>query len=454
MRTSLRAPLLAVCMVGVLCSATTSEIRGYLVNRIDEGKKAVGIVVATIDPNGREVTAYGKRSNDGAAVDADSVFEIGSITKVFTSLLLADMVERGEVKMDTPVASLLPSTVTVPSRSGKQITLADLSMQVSGLPRMPNNFRPADPENPYADYDATKLYEFLSGHTLARDPGEKYDYSNIGVGLLGHALARKAGMSYEELLKKRIFDPLGMKDTSITLSPEQRKRLAIGHNPVLGSVKNWDLDALAGAGAIRSTANDMLKFLAANMELAPSPLQPAMRRMRSMSKPTGVPDLEIMMGWHAFKKYGTEIVWHNGGTGGYRSFAGFVPAAKRGVVVLCNTSMDNDDLGRHILESQWPVRKYEPAKVRTEITVDPKILDTYVGEYQLTPAFVIAVTRDGDALFVQATGQPKLRVYAEKPDAFFLKQVEAAVTFMKDESGKVTHLVLDQNGMQQKAARK
>ena len=117
--------------------------------------------------------------------DGDTVFEIGSITKVFTSLILADMVERGEVKLDDPVSKFLPASVTVPSRNGRQITLLDISMQISGLPRMPNNMKPADPENPYADYDPAKLYEFLSGYTLQRDIGEKYEYSNLAVGLLG-----------------------------------------------------------------------------------------------------------------------------------------------------------------------------------------------------------------------------------------------------------------------------
>jgi CubicO group peptidase (beta-lactamase class C family) len=212
------------------------------------------------------------------------------------------------------VAKFLPAPVKVPSRNGRQITLLDLSMQVSGLPRLPDNLKPGDPANPYADYDAAKLYEFLARYQLTRDPGEKYEYSNLAVGLLGHALALRAGMSYEDLLRHRIFEPLGMSSTSITLSEAQKKRLAPGHSASLKPVKNWDFAALAGCGAVRSTANDMLKFLAANLELTETPLKPAMRRMRSVSKETGVPDLKIGMAWHIFTKFGTEIWWHNGGT--------------------------------------------------------------------------------------------------------------------------------------------
>jgi D-alanyl-D-alanine-carboxypeptidase/D-alanyl-D-alanine-endopeptidase len=227
-----------------LMAADLDQIRAALANRVDEGRKAVGIVVGAIDAGGRQVVARGKVALDrNQEPDGDTVFEIGSLTKVFTSLALADMIERGEVKPDDPVGKFLPPGVKVPSRNGRQITLLDLSMQISGLPRLPDNLAPADPMNPYADYGAAKLSEFLSHYTLTRDIGEKYEYSNLGAGLLGYALARKAGMSYEELVRRRILDPLGMTSTSITLSADQKKRLAAGYNAGLEPAKNWDFDA-------------------------------------------------------------------------------------------------------------------------------------------------------------------------------------------------------------------
>jgi CubicO group peptidase (beta-lactamase class C family) len=413
-----------------------------MTGRVEAGK-AVGIVTGVINAKGQQVIASGKVSRDGTqAPDGDTVFEVGSVTKVFTSLILADMIEKGEVKPDDAVAKFLPPTVQVPSRNGRQITLLDLSTQVSGLPRLPNNLKPADFANPYADYDAPKLYEFLSHYQLTRDPGEKYEYSNLAVGLLGHALALKAGMSYEELLRKRILEPLGMTSTSITLSDEGKKRLAPGYNASLKPVKNWDFAALAGCGAIRSTVNDLLKFVAANLELTDSPLRAAMRRMRSVKKDTGVPDLQIAMAWHIFTKYDEQIFWHNGGTAGYRSFVGFKPDIKEGVVILCNSFMDNDDLGRHILESRYPV-----AGIHKEIQLDPGVLQHYVGEYQMTPAFKISVTRDGSRLFAQATGQPSFEIFAQSDTEFFLKAVDAQITFEKD------GLILHQNGMDQKATK-
>jgi CubicO group peptidase (beta-lactamase class C family) len=437
-------PILLTLALG----ADSDDLREILKDRVDR-KKAVGIVVGTIDVNGRNVIAYGKiAKNRDQIPDANTVFEIGSITKVFTSLLLADMVERGEVQLDTPVADLLPKTVKVPSRNGRQITLLDLSMQSSGLPRLPTNLRPANFANPYADYTPARLYEFLSSYTLPRDPGEKYEYSNLGAGLLGHALALKAGMSYEELVRTRILEPLRMHDTSITLSDDQKKRLAPGYDASLSPAANWDFDALAGCGALRSTANDMLTFLAANLELTDTPLKAAIRQMRSIRKPTGTPDLDIAMAWHILTKFGGEVVWHNGGTYGYRSFIGFDPAAKKGVVVLCNTFADNDDIGRHVLDSRYPL-----AQQRAQISVDPAVLRRYVGEYQLAPAFTIKVSLDGNRLMAQATNQPAFEIFAEKEKEFFLKVVDAQITFVVDGAGNASGLVLHQNGRDVKGAK-
>ena len=192
------------------------EIEKLLLNRTGENRKAVGIVVGLVDASGERFLASGATAPGGAVLPgADTVYEIGSITKVFTSLVLADMVVRGEVGLDDPVAKFLPATVKVPERDGKRITLRDLSNQVSGLPRMPDNLKPADGADPYVDYSADRLYEFLARCELGRAVGEKYEYSNLGVGLLGHALALKAGMGYEELVSKRVLEPLGMADTAI-----------------------------------------------------------------------------------------------------------------------------------------------------------------------------------------------------------------------------------------------
>ncbi|MGO8731300.1 MAG: serine hydrolase [Terriglobia bacterium] len=432
-----------------------SEIRKILVERVDTFHQGVGIVVGVIEPQGRRVIAYGSvNQGDARPLNGDTIFEIGSVTKVFTSLLLADMVQRGEVALADPVAKYLPADVRVPERGGRVITLVDLSTHTSGLPRLPSNLFPKDPANPYADYSAEQLYQFLSSYQLTRDIGSKFEYSNLGGGLLGHALARRAGMDYEALVRSRIAVPLGMDSTSITLSPDEKARLAVGHNDKLAPVPNWDFQVLAGCGALRSSVNDMLTFLAANLGYEKSPLAPAMAAMLSVRRPTGAPGLgEIGLGWLIIKPSDNEIVWHNGGTFGYRSFIGYDAKTRAGVVVLSNTftATGVDDIGMHLLDSHSPLL---PApKEHKEITVDPKIFDGYVGRYQLAPSFILTVTREGDQLFTQATGQPKVQVFPESQRDFFLKVVDAQITFETDASGRATSLTLHQNGANMPAKR-
>ena len=281
-------------------------------------------------------------------------------------------------------------------------------------------------------------------YELTRDIGSKYEYSNLGGGLLGHVLARSAGMDYEALVRSRICELLGMKSTRITLSPDMKTRLASGHNAELAPVPNWDLPTLAGAGALRSSANDMLAFLAANLGYTKSPLMPAMAALLTVRLPTGHPGLEIALGWHVRTRDGVEIVWHNGGTGGYRSFVGFNLKARTGVVVLSNTSISADDIGRHLLDANHALTK--PPKQRKEITVDPKLFDRYVGRYQLAPKFILTVTREGDRLFTQATGQPKVEIFPESEREYFLKVVDAQITFETDSQGRATQVILHQGG--------
>ncbi len=448
------ARFLAFAALIPLLYGGASEVLNLLVNRVDEGKKAVGIVVATIAPNVREVTPYGTMSKDRTdPVNGDTLFEIGSITKVFTSVILADMVVHGEVKMETPVAQLLPAAVNLPRRNGRQITLLDLAMHVSGLPRMPPDFKPAEMENPFAGFDAPQLYGFLSGYKLPRDIGSQYEYSNLGAGLLAHALARKAGISYGELLRIRILDPLGMTSTGIVLSEDQKRRLAKGYDSSLLPARNWDFDVLAGAGALHSTANDLLKFLAAALELNTTPLTPALRLMSTVHHATDSPDMEIMLGWHVWKRFGARIVWHNGVTGGYWSFIGFDPLKRIGAVVLSNTRFDNDSIGLHAIDPDWPVEKLNAPKQHVERTVDPAALGRYVGVYRFSPTYTIQVSLEYGHLWVRDTSDKALELFPEKENEFFFQAIDAQLSFIADPSGAVTKLVLHVNGDDSVAAK-
>jgi CubicO group peptidase (beta-lactamase class C family) len=410
---------------------------------VEQQKQAIGMAVGVVDQKGRRVAAHGHLSQgDARVVDGETIFEIGSITKVFTSLLLADMVNRNEVALGDPAARYLPVEVTLPERNGKPITLLDLSTHTSGLPALPTNLKPKDPRNPYAGYTVEDLYEFLSGYALPRDPGAGFEYSNVGAGLLGHVLARRAGTDYEHLIRLRITQPLGMADTRITLSAAMQQRMATGHNAMLAPVPHWDLPTLAGAGALRSSANDMLAFLEACLGYKESPLVPAMATMLQVHRPVG--KMQIGLAWFLLG----DGAWHGGGTGGFRSFLGCEPKAGIGVVVLSNAATPTgvEDIGGHLLNENVPLADIQPPPQRTEVSLDPQVLDRYTGRYQVTPQLAFEITRDGDRLFAQAVGQamsgPRFEVFAESEQTFFAKVSDKQIAFETGADGRATRLTV------------
>jgi CubicO group peptidase (beta-lactamase class C family) len=330
--------------------AADSELASILSSRIAQ-RRAQGIVIAVLEKgHAPRIVSAGVSGLAGVPLNGNTLFEIGSITKTFTGSLLADMVARGEVKLDDPISRYLPRSVRVPSRNGKQITLLDLATQRSGLPRLPTNMHPSDSGNPYSDYTVNQLYEFLSGYVLTRDIGEKYEYSNVGVGLLGHVLSLRAGKPYEQLLRERILEPLGMHDTMIELTAAAKPRMAQGFDANGTPVKLWDMPALPGMGAFRSTANDMLKFLAANLDSASEPLGKTLAAARRARRDADRPGNSLGLAWHIVTVFGTTLTWHNGGTGGFRTFIGMDEARHRGVIVLANSVISPDDIGFHLLE--------------------------------------------------------------------------------------------------------
>lgn len=433
-------------------SQAQTEVERILQERVDKYKKSVGLIVGLVNDQRSKIISYGKLSQDhNQKPDGNTVFEIGSITKVFTSLLLSDMIERKELRLSDPITNFLPKSVKVPTKDGKEITLLHLATHTSGLPRLPSNFAPKNINNPYADYTVQQMYEFLSNYTLTRDIGAKYEYSNLGSGLLGHILALKAGTDFETLVVTRICGPLKMNSTRIKLSTELQTRMATGHDQTGKTVMNWDIPTLSGAGALRSTANDMLNFVAANLSLTKSDLSPAMQKTHLVRNNTGVLNLEIGLGWHVLNKYGTEIVWHNGGTGGYHSFIGFDKKKRVGVVVLSNSTNDIDDIGLHLLENKYALANLEPSKGHTTIKLDPEIYGAYVGQYELAPNFIITIIREGDGLYAQATGQGKFEIYPEAKTKFFYKVVDAQIMFNLSEAGVVESLTLYQSGREMPA---
>jgi serine-type D-Ala-D-Ala carboxypeptidase/endopeptidase len=334
--------LLLLAAGAIAFAQSDDEIRRLLSDRIDRNRKASGIVVGVIDPQGaRRVIAHGD-------VKPDSLFEIGSITKVFTALVLTDMVERGEVRLSDPVQKYLPDGVRMPRR-GREITLEDLGTHMSGLPRLPTNFAPRNLADPYAGYTAERLYEFLRSYDLTREPGTKWEYSNLGSGLLGHVLSRRAGSDFETMTRLRIFGPLDMMNTWMRLPRHLEERMAVGHSVQLQPVPAWNWDVLAGAGAFWSGADDLLEFVAAALGHKPSGLAPAMSAMLKVRHPVNA-DMGQAIGWNTLKLPATEIVLKDGGTYGFSSVIAFDPKRRTGLVVLSNAFGGVVDLALTLVE--------------------------------------------------------------------------------------------------------
>jgi CubicO group peptidase (beta-lactamase class C family) len=422
---------------------------------VDSQNRTPGIVVGVIDANRTNVIAYGVRERGKVEkVDGDSIFEIGSITKVFTTTLLQQMADGGEVKMDDPIGKYLPSSVGTPSRHGKQITLLDLATHTSGLPTLPENLSPRDGDNPYADYTVGQMYDFLSHYKLQRDPGAKFEYSNFGMGLLGHILALRAGTNYEALVVSRICDPLEMNSTRITLTPEMKSRLASGHSAFGPTVKNWDSLALQGDGAFYSSVNDMLKFLAASMGRSKSPIVAALAKTQVPRKHAFL-SMKIDLGWMEFSLFGVRYTWHNGGTGGYRSFVGFDSKHEHGAVVLVNEANDIDDLGRCLFlhETYDSLDKFKAPRQRTVVPVDHKIYDRYVGQYQFSAKHFITITRHGDRLVAQENGPMEFpyEILPESETEFFFTAGDGQITFVLNEAGMAKEAIVYQDGKKRKS---
>jgi D-alanyl-D-alanine-carboxypeptidase/D-alanyl-D-alanine-endopeptidase len=346
MRAAARRPQTAVGLDAV----------GELAGRAMRSGRRIGLVIGCLAGGEQRVVGYGRlRTGAQDTPDGGTIFEIGSVTKVFTGLLLADLAERDLVGLEDPLAGYLPAWVQVPTVGDRQITLGDLASHASGLPRNPKGMVRrwlGDRHNPDAGLSVEELYASLARTKLRRRPGERVKYSNLGAGLLGQALACAAGQPYEELIRERLCRPLGMGNTIIAPSDQQRTRLATGHTRRGRAVPPLQLPALAGAGALRSTAADLLCLLQATLDPARTPLAAALERTQ-LPRLRMARHLEVGLGWMIAHPPGAAgpVLWHNGGTSGFRSFVGAARKTGTAVVVLSNTARSVDRLGLRLLKA-------------------------------------------------------------------------------------------------------
>src|SRR6185369_15273314 len=447
-----------IAMVGVLMAlgASAAELPAdttrYLEQAVANGQLP-GVVVGYVDGNDTTIRAFGVASKEtGKPPDASTVFEIGSITKTFTAALLAEEMLGGKIKLSDPVQKYLPEGVALAQVGDRPVELGDIATQRSGLPRMPGTFAPANQADPYADFDQKKLWDAVSAVRPARAPGAAFEYSNFGFALLGEILSRETGMPYRDLVKTRILAPLGMTSTDTVLTDALERRSAQGYGPGGMPAHHWAFEAFAGAGAINSTVTDMLAYLRANMAASAAASESTLSRALAMahelrSDMTPEAKMQIGLAWMTTPTGGAR--WHNGGTGGFRSFIGFTDDGKRGVVVLSNQGVRPvDQIGFHLLSASAAL-----PETHTEITLAPEKLDELVARYEISPQAAFTVTHPSNGLFVQLTGQNALPVYAYAPDQFFSKVVDAQFSFERGADGKIVALTLHQNGQNVRADR-
>ena len=435
--------LLPLCLLGgaALAAPALDDAVRQRAEELTRAGMHASIVIAVIDGKDSAVYGFGSvHAGKNAKPGADTVYQIGSVTKTMTALLLADAVVEGKVKLDEPVAALLPA-YTVPAFDGKQISLLDLATHYSALPRLPDNFAPKDPANPYADYTEAKQRQFLAACRLPHAPGTAFDYSNIGYAVLGTALAAQAGTSYEALLQKRIAAPLGMRSTSNTPSHGMLARLAPGHLLSGEATPAWELNVVAPAGGVYSSARDMIAYLQAYMFKPLRPYALAIQPQRPLAADSAT---KIGLAWLLQQQQGHSYAWHSGQTGGYASYAAFTTDGKRGVVVLTNTARTIDALGVSALLPGTPLPPLKKPPVAIEL---PRAaLAEYVGAYGLDKDFTLTLSLGKHGLEAAGTGVGSAPLFASARDRFFFRAIEAELALTRDAAGKIAGAVLSQGG--------
>ncbi len=397
--------------------------------------KTAGMAVAIIDEDGIRYYSSGYTNNDKVQlINENTLFEIGSVTKVITTVMLQKLIDKGDFALSDTLQMHMPSYVHVPTYNGNEINLLHLATNYAGFPYVPENSNVKDLSNPFAGYTVDLLYEYLNTKKLNREPGTEYEYSNLGMGLLGHIMELRYNMSYEDIVKKEICESLGMENTCVTLSNEQKNHFAIGH---VGDaeVGCWDLPCIEAAGGLRSTAKDLARFIAANLNLFPCDFYESMEKTHTALFPAVNSHMKIALGWHVSSLFENIEIGHNGSTGGYHSFVGFCKETKRGVVLLTNGCTNIDDIARHFLDN-----RYEMIDEEEVMVVDPIILDKYVGKYRHLTGLTCRIARKGFKLIGSVIGHPEVLLNPDSNTSFYTTILDAQVEFSMDNVGRVNGL--------------
>lgn len=310
----------------------------------------IPIVVGFISPDGIQISGSGQMSKSNSTkVNENTIFDIASISKTFVATIYADMVNQGLIDSSDPIEQYLPQDkVKVPSYNGHKITLENLATHTSGMPDFPIGWVRNH------SYSTQQVYDFISDMTLATEPGKKASYSDIGMGLLGHILSIKSGLSFDQIVKDRILNVLGMNSTGMRINATQvsvpesiQSRYAIGH--IAGEEVNLEFvpEAIQSAGAMYSSANDLLKYLSANIGLLKTEISDSIEDTHVIRYPFGhssekdVLQDYIGLGWTVTTDFVKEVIWHTGSIDGYTSIIGFNPSRQIGLVIVCGCNYND-----------------------------------------------------------------------------------------------------------------
>lgn len=337
--------------------ATTNLLRTLTDKNVDTAARryiqkanTVGLSIGILKNGVVSAYNYGETARgDHKLPNANSLYEIGSITKTFTAALLAYYVSEGKVKLTDPIIKYLPDSVAA-NKDLQAITLQMLSNHTSGLPTLPANFadHSSSTEDPYRDYTKQYLFEYLKTCKPSGQPGGHYAYSNMAVGLLGTILEQVSGKSYEQMVEEIICKPLGLKSTAQNLSPALAQRFVKVYNDSGKETSPWHFDALAACGALKSTVNNLLTYAKANIEPSDTKLSKAFQLTHQVTYTQK--DLKLGLAWHIIIINNIEYYFHNGDTYGCSSFLVFNPEKKLAVVILSNCGASVDELGADIVK--------------------------------------------------------------------------------------------------------
>ena len=449
---------LASCLLGLsLLTASvlsaqnlTDELVVKIAAPLVENKVADGLSIGYLEGDHYGIVHLGTATNNGKRADNLTVYEIGSISKVFTSLLLADAVVRGEIELDAAVNVDNAAGIRLPSYEGRAIQWIDLSTHRSGLPRLPANLEVTSLKNPYQLYDSTKASATLANLKLARKPGASHEYSNFAVSVLGYLLAEKAKSTYQDLLRETIAKPLGMNDCCVDLTSDQKKRFATPHDKFGSSTLAWTFADMPGAGGIHATMFDMMRFAKAQLSPPPGKLGEAIELTWKQHSTADASGPATGLGWMIHGD--GETRWHNGGTGGSRTAILINRRIKSAVIVLCNTSVitEVDELAAQLIQVAAGIKIAKPVEGKSP--ADAKLRARLVGQYKLAN-FIFDVEDRAGHLMVRLSGQEFNEVFPDSETKWSYRGIDAMIEFKLDRTGPASQLTLHQNGKQQVARR-